>query len=193
MVVLFLGKKGSGKSALCRKIVYRRLLESPRALTLYHDPACQIRAEAGKLFTSCEAAREALKRSGVLPQLCVFRGVEVDDLARFAMEVRDCTLVIDELDRACNGKEWRSQHVRRIVHEGRHERVDLFGTFRSTRNVSEDIINAADAVFLFRHSQAAVFDLRIVEQRLGLAYAEACQGLGFGQFLTWSDDWTENT
>jgi hypothetical protein len=155
---------------------------------LYHDPACQLSEGAGVLCTSVELARTRLARDGVLPQLTIWRGVDVEDLARFALQVRDCTLIVDELDRACTGKIWKSDSVRRIVHEGRHERIDLWGTFRSTRNVSEDLLNAADAVFLFRHSVAAYYDLQAIEHRLGPSYAIACQSLGFGQFVIWRDD-----
>lgn len=188
MILVALGKKGSGKSAVLRKLATHRLRAAPQALILYHDPACQLDDRAGWLCTSIAHARERISRARVLPQLSIFRGVEVEDLARFALEVRDCTLIIDELDRACTGKVWKSESVRRIVHEGRHERIDLWGTFRSTRNVSEDVLNAADAVFLFRHSAAAYYDLQAIEHRLGPSYATACQGLEFGQFVIWRDD-----
>lgn len=184
MIVLFLGKKGVGKTALERKLIYRRLVERPKSLVFWNDPACQIRG--GALFTSIAQAR-ATFRAGGAPRLSIFRGVDVNDLALLAREVHDTTLVLDEMDRACHGKTWSAPEVRHLVQEGRHERVDLFGTFRRTANVNEDLLAAADFVFLFRHSEAAPYDLQTLRLRFGERYAEACTTLEPGRFVVWAD------
>jgi DNA helicase HerA-like ATPase len=123
-----------------------------------------------------------------VPWLSVFRWLDdPDELAQLACEVGACTLVLDELDRAAHNKEWRSPWVRRIVHEGRHYRVNLWGTFRRTQNVPEDIITQADRIYVFRHSAAALYDLRALE-RLGPEYPSIATQLAVGQFVVWGDD-----
>jgi hypothetical protein len=186
MLVLALGKKGAGKTTLLRKLIFLRLGGPARPLVFWHDPQAQLNDAAGRVFNSVTEAR-AVAALGALPQLSIFRSVEIDDLAQFAIAVGSVTLVADELDRAFSGKAWKSDAVRKIVHEGRHLRVDLFGTFRSTRNVNEDLLGQADHVFLLRHTQAGYWDLQTLRQRFGDGVADAVQGLDVGQFLIWSD------
>lgn len=168
--------------------MYLRLRSGLKPLVLWHDPGAQIDASRGALFTSVDAAEEYWRLNRGLPSLCVFRDIDVDELCVFAMKVRDVTLVIDELDRVCKGKHWESPAAKRIVHEGRHKRVDLFGTFRSTRNVNEDIIGQADYIFLFRHGQSAYYDLQTVDLRLGPQWAEVAKTLPIKRFAVWTDD-----
>lgn len=185
MIVLFLGKKGVGKTAAERKLIFRRLVERPRSIVFWNDPACQIRG--GSVFTSVAQAREQIRARGA-PRLSIFRGVDVEELAQLACDVHDVTLVVDEMDRACQGKRWTSEAVRHLVHEGRHERVDLFGTFRRTANISEDLMAQADYIFLFRHSEANPYDLRTVRDRFGERYENAVKTLEPGRFVVWADE-----
>jgi len=151
---------------------------------LYHDPACQLSVAPGQIFTSTEEARA----NKALPPLSVFRGCGVDDVAKLAIDIRQhVTLVVDEMDRACRDKRWISENVRRVVHEGRHHQVDLFGTFRSTRNVSEDLISQCDFVFLHRHNSSAIYDVQTVERRFGPSFASAAQRMDPMQFVIWED------
>ena len=188
MIVLALGKKGSGKTALIRKLAYLRLRSGLTPLILYHDPGAQIDHRRGALFTSVEDAEAYWRANKALPGLSVFRDVDVDELCLLAMQIKDVTLVIDELDRVCKGKHWESPAAKRIVHEGRHKRVDLFGTFRSTRNVNEDIIGQSDYIFLFRHGGGAYYDLQTVDLRLGPQWAQIARSLAPKHFAVWSDD-----
>jgi len=153
-------------------------------MVFWNDPACQIRG--GTLFTSVAQARAHFRAVGA-PRLSIFRGVDVNDLALLAREVHDVTLVLDEMDRACQGKRWIAEEVRHLVHEGRHERVDLFGTFRRTANVSEDLLSGSDFVFLFRHSEAAPYDLRTIRERFGEQYERAVKTLEPMRFVVWAD------
>lgn len=185
MIVLCLGKKGVGKTALERKLIHRRLVERPKSIVFWNDPACQIRG--GRVFTSIDEARRVFSATGA-PRLSLFRGVDVNDLAELARDVHDVTLVLDEMDRACKGKTWTAPAVRHLVHEGRHERVDLFGTFRRTANVSEDLLAACDFAFLFRHSEASPYDLQTIRMRFGETYEAAVRTLEPGRFVIWADE-----
>lgn len=177
-IVLSIGKKGSGKSALLRKLVWRVLQEHqrPRPLVFFHDPQAQIR---GTVFTSTTAWRS----SPAIPALSVFRGVEVEDLAQLARDVGDVTLVLDELDLVSNDKKWQAPTVKQLVHYGRHFRVNLFGGFRRSQNVPEDILSQADFVFLFQHEKRAIYDVRAVAARFGDACAAAVVALEPLQFI----------
>ena len=119
--------------------------------------------------------------------LSVFRECDVEEVAALALRVRNVTLVVDELDRACALKRWTAPSVARIVHEGRHFRVSLMGTFRRTSNVSEDLLSQVDYAFLFRQSGASPSDLQTLRQRFGDAIAHQVEALDDGQFTVWRD------
>lgn len=149
----------------------------------YHDPQAQIDDSSGRVFTSsAEWAADPQP-----PYLSVFRECEVEEVARLALRVRGVTVVVDEMDRGFDGKRWVSKSLRRIVHEGRHFRVSLFGTFRRTANVSEDILSQADYVFLFKTSASSPYDLQTIEKRFGNGIAERVQHLDAHQFVVWND------
>ena len=181
MIALALGKKGAGKTALIRKIAARvHVVKRP---IFYHDPQHQIDAGQGKVYTSaaewvCDPAPAYLS---------IFRECEVEEPAELAIRLRDVTLVVDEMDRACNAKKWLAPSVRKIVHEGRHYRVSLLGTFRRTTNVSEDLLSQVDYVFLFRTSPTSPGDIVTIRHRFGEAVAERVQTLEDGQFTVWRD------
>lgn len=189
MVVAVIGKKGSGKTALLRKLTYRVHASRPTPLIFWHDPNEQIRDAGARVFQSVAAARSYIERHQAVPSLSLFRGrgVDVDELAQLALDVRDVVLVIDELDRACTAKKWKSPHVERIVHEGRHERVSLFGSFRRTANVHEDIVSQADYVFIFRHSLSNPWDLDNIKRRFGVRVADEVRRLPRHRFVIWED------
>lgn len=185
MIVLSLGKKGVGKTALLRKLVHRRLEAHARAIVFWSDSGAQVRG--GRLFTSIGDARAFIAAHGA-PRLSIFRGVDVNAIAELAARVHDVTLVLDEMDRACQNKKWTAPAVRHLVHEGRHERVDLFGGFRRTANVSEDLLAMADHVFLFRHSEASPYDVQAVRMRFGDRYGDLVTQLEPMRFVHWADE-----
>lgn len=123
------------------------------------------------------------RASPTIPPLSVFRGVEVEDLAQLARDVGDVTLVLDELDLVSQDKRWTAPTVRQLVHYGRHYRVNLLGGFRRTANVPEDILSQADHVFLFKHEQRAIYDVRTIRDRFGQVYADAVVQLQPMQFV----------
>jgi len=150
---------------------------------LFHDPNEGLKT-SDNLFTSINAWKERAK----LPILSVFRGVDVEKIGQAALLLGNCTVVLDEFDRAAFNKKWVSPSIRHIVHEGRHRRVNLMGTFRRTANVPEDLLSQADVVFLLKHSAQSPYDLMAIDRRFGPKYAQIVQGLGFGEFIIAQDD-----
>jgi hypothetical protein len=139
-------------------------------------------------WRSVAECRAHIARRGSIPPVNLFDGDDVEGICQLACAVKDVTVVLDEFDRATDGKKWTAPTARRIVHEGRHLRVGLWGTFRRTANVSEDLLTQADWVFLFRHSEMGNYDLRGLAQRLGDDYVRAIQSLEVGQFVAWRDE-----
>lgn len=164
-----------------------------KPLIWFHDPKEGVSAPASSVFHSVEAWRRAKQ----VPALSVFRSIpDLNELAMLACEVKDVTLIFDEIDRACDDKGWyASKHlitsdcrdgrwVKRIVNETRHYRVDLWGGCRRFSNIPEDLIAGADVTLLFHQDADAVYDLQAIARRFGPATAEALPGLGVGEFIT---------
>ena len=185
MILLAIGKKGSGKSALLRKICSQALRQG--SLIFYHDPNEQLRQGAGKVYTSIDAWVADPEPT----LLSIFRDVEPEDIAALALRVKDVTVVLDEMDQAFVNKSYgvgaRSSAIRKIIHEGRHYRVNLWGGFRRTANVSEDLMSQSDYVFLLRANPASPSDITAIEKRLGPAFAAAAQRFEFGQVTVWCE------
>lgn len=165
-------------------LVNARLRKWLASWAVVHDPHAQWRAQA---FATVADVRAHLTERGSLPRLIAVRADEAENVASFAYELGTCTLVLDELDLACNGKSWAAPSVRQVVHYGRHRRVDLLGAFRFTRNVNEDLPSLADYVFVLRHSAAATYDLRTLEQRFGTTVAERATTIADHHCMIWRD------
>lgn len=128
-----------------------------------------------------------MRANKTVPGVTVIRRDDADRVARLALELRDVTLVLDELDMVCGGKRWLSDATREIVHYGRHLRISLMGGFRRTQNVHEDLISQCDAAFIFRHSESAPRDVSALADRFGQDYADRAMTLEPMQFLVWRD------
>lgn len=139
-------------------------------------------------WRSVAECRAHIAAGGGLPPVNLFDGEDIEGICQLAVAIKDVTVVLDEFDRATDGKKWLSPTAKRIVHEGRHIRVGLWGTFRRTASVSEDLLTQADWVFLFRHSEFGTYDLRGLEQRLGADIVRTIQSLEVGQFVAWKDE-----
>ncbi len=126
-------------------------------------------------------------RTRGVPRLTVVRRDDADKVCQLALKMKNVTTVIDELDMLCSGKHWRSEAAKQIVHYGRHDQIGLWGTFRRTQNISEDLVANAHAVFMFRHSEASPRDIDAIRDRFGERYAEVVQRLEHMQFVVWRD------
>jgi len=148
---------------------------------LWHDPHGEIRPTHPSVTVYNGVAE--LRRAPTLTPLSVVRGdVNVDELAHAAvMYPGAVTLVLDELDRACNGKRWISDWTRRIVHEGRHTKTNLWGSFRRNSNVNEDLLSQAMFAFVFRHQGET--DRQLLMRSFGRKLADQAMTLKPGKFI----------
>lgn len=190
-----IGKKGFGKSTHLRALLSRSQLEPDKPLVFVDDPQAGLSVPASQVFTSVERWR----RTRVVPYVSVFRGIHPNAIAHLACQVGDVTVVLDEVDRACIDKKWATSPelatpecvdgawVKRIVHEGRHLRVSLWGSCRRLQNVPEDLLSQADVVNVFRVDEHAFYDLVAIKQRFGPDAARQVTTLERGEFLSFGD------
>ena len=186
-LLLFLGKKNQGKTALARKVLWDQLAKDPKAPAICFDPMGQLRDGVGVVFPDVGAARAHLQTHGGLPRLTIFREESIDNVCELAWSVGDCVLFLDEMDHAFKRKDWSAPFAYKVSHYGRHRGILTLATFRYTRNVNEDLVSLADKVFIFHHSSASPFDLRTLGQRFGPDWPGLAVGLERFQFAVWED------
>lgn len=193
MLLFNLGDKGTGKSRLLRQLAWGRLERFPTCSVLVHDPNDQW--AKGKAFTNAAAVRAHLKKHGTIPRLTLIKRDTPHRVARLAWDVGTTTCVIDELDTVCTTKSWSQEEwidevecgaARALAHYGRHRGVDLWGGFRFTRNVNEDLPGLADFIFLFRHNDAAMADLELLRRRFNPAVADAVLEMEDHECIVWA-------
>lgn len=193
MLVIALGDKGTGKSRAIRTLVAARLASSTLCSAVVHDPNEQW--SGGAVFGTVAEVRAHIRAKGSIPRLVLVRRDTPHRVCRLAWDIGDTTCVVDELDTVCTAKAWSKKEeipefecgaARALAHYGRHRNVDLLGSFRFTRNVNEDIPGLADFVVLMRHSEGGLFDVRLLAQRFGEAYAEQVTQLDDHECIVWS-------
>jgi len=156
ITLLAVGPKKAGKSTLAIRWI-RDLLTNGRHVALVSTPD-------PKFIGHRWASLEEFEKSTPWKAINIFPGIEPTELAAFALKVgkrRRVVLVIDELDTAVTPRAYADPPTRRgelkkkgplrtVLHEGRHNRVDLVGTCRRLSNVHGDLRNLVHAMALFR-------------------------------------------
>lgn len=213
-ILLALGRRKSGKTTLVRDLVQRAEADT---LILVYDQYRNFRPEHGfeRQYRSLEAFRadveagefrqdenEDAPETGVAVFAPMGEELSCDALAEEAIRLRDCVLVVDELDAVCKGggTQIREQHLRQIVEYGRHLEVTLIGGARRAAAVHRSITAGADKMYIFRLTEPN--DLDYIKDYCGADFAEqvrqlpkcpACdpsngRGRHLHRHLTWPDD-----
>ena len=160
-LVLAIGRKGSGKTALLKDIV-----ESNR-----HDTH----------FVVYDSTKEWVERPGVE----VFKSHQhtLDSIAEYAIDHEQrSVLVVDEVHKyAPSGNLPVGSPLQRIVAEGRHLDTALLCASQRTSRVHTDLGHLADRIYLF--SITGPNDLEWVGKVSGKHWAERCRKLETLQYL----------
>lgn len=139
----------------------------------------------GEAFATVADVRKRLADRGSLPRLVRVTRDEAWRVCQLAMDLGTVTCIFDELDMLCSQKKWKHEIAHEAFHYGRHRQVDIWGAFRATRNVHEDIPLLVDFVFLFRHSPIATSDLIRVKQRWGEMVRDELVKMSDHECLIW--------
>lgn len=91
----------------------------------------------------------------------------------------DCSLIIDEVDR-WSRPSWTRPELRRLIHYGRHQRLDLLCTCRRPANIGADLRSQADRWIAFQVTEG--LDLDYLARHLD--DWQRLPSLGVGEHLT---------
>ena len=144
-IVLIVGKKGYGKTTLARAIAQRQ------SRVMVFDPMADF--GAGIVGSGTDIA-QWMRAKSRRQYTAICRPTSDDDAEMFwatvgDRSVRDCTVIIDEIDRVCTPS-WTHPVVHDLIHYGRHRSISIVGTCRRPSNTSRDLSANADSIVAFR-------------------------------------------
>lgn len=175
MLAGIFGRRGSGKTELARQLSFAI---ARNGLVLVYDPVCQWPSRNRRTVRNLESADQ-------WPPLVSFCDDNVDAVCNLALEVGNCTLIVDELDLLCSPHSWKSEAAQHVVRRGRHHRVGFIGTGQRFSNCHNDIIALAEKIVCFDTQHPG--DVDRIEKTLGPEYSEAMETLGRYEFVCWPD------
>lgn len=148
-ITLVLGRKGSGKSYLCRKLVNaasRRIIIDPMRESV-----------SGAVVKSFPALVEYLRRVRRGRFSVILRAMDIQsELDAIALTVAgepdnpplpDTTLYVDEIDRLCSPSQI-PEPLFRLANYGRHFRISLIGAARRPKRIHHDLTANADRLLI---------------------------------------------
>ena len=73
-----------------------------------------------------------------------------EELASIVFKMKDISFLVDEIDMFAPPTMTRKASFYKIIHYGRHNRIDLFTTSRRSANISRNLTSQTDVVFFSR-------------------------------------------
>lgn len=170
MIVTILGKRRHGKTTLARRLVRERLYRNCLIVDLFNQfpeyplkslEAVVARFRAGEMFF-----RPA--------RLAIYEPEDFSLLCALVLAVRQCTLVVDEVDFFTSPTR-SSRSFYRAIHYSSHFEIDLITTSRRPANIPRDLTSQTDLFYLFRMSEPR--DVLYVKETLGTRASEGVRTL----------------
>lgn len=162
MIQTIFGMRGHGKTTLASTF-----LKKPERPVICLDLFNQFQGK--RMFTS---SRELLKylirtggaRIGEPLFISIFEKEDFNILCRIAIEHQDLCLILDEVD-MFDSPHSQDRDFKKLIHYGRHYKIDLVTTSRRPHNVSRDLTSQTELFYIFK----------VIEER-DLKYFEALSG-----------------
>ncbi len=153
-IITVIGKKGYGKTTLVKLLV---LLSNKPSIII--DPRFQFENEHYLYFNNTENAEQWLKdnfqKFYAFNKKIVIQSAEkqkIDSFLEFIYKYfKDIVLVIDEIDMFYNQKGFNDEtSFYKLIHYGRHSRIDIITTSRRPANIPKDLTSQTDEFCLFQ-------------------------------------------
>lgn len=181
-VKLIIGKRGSGKSYLVKKMIAaERRLFVWDLMSEYNQ---------GVLFGP-ENLREVAwfwRRFYYRDFRMIYRPIkpktEIIPIAELVFELGDMTFVVEEIDSICTSYDLPEQFSA-IIQRGRHKNIQLIGLTPAPYGINRDLTRQAKEVYVFNTNEPR--DIDYLKNLLGSEIEPMIAGLDQYQFVKWTD------
>lgn len=181
-VILIIGKRGSGKSYLTKKLiaVHNRLLvydimsEYTSCLVFEKETINEFRMFWGHVYKN--DFRFAYRP--IQPKQ------EIDYLAKLVFALGNMTFVVEEIDSICTAYDM-PESFSRIIARGRHRNITLIGVTPAPFGIHRDLTRQAKEIYVFNTKEPR--DRDYLRSLLGQEIEAKLDALGQYEYVKWED------
>lgn len=181
-IILVIGKRGSGKSYLVKKMI------AAESRLFVFDLMSEYKE--GVVF-GVENMRELAwfwryfyKRNFRIIYRPIKPKTEIIKIAELVYALGDMCFVVEEIDSICTPWELPDPFAM-IVQRGRHKNIKLIGVTPAPFGINRDLTRQAKEIYIFNTNEPR--DIQYLSQLLGSEIAEKIPQLGQYSYLKWSD------
>lgn len=181
-VILVIGKRGSGKSYLTKKMIaeHRRLLVYD--IMSEYTGGIVFETETNDKFSQFWG--HVYKKDFKL----IFRPIqpkqEIDHLARLVFALGDMTFVVEEIDSICTAYDL-PESFSRIIARGRHRNITLVGVTPAPFGIHRDLTRQAKEIYIFNTKEPR--DRDYLKNLLGQEIEAKLDALEQYEYVKWED------
>ena len=181
-VILIIGKRGSGKSYLTRKMVanHRRLLTYD-IMSEYTDGVVfgtETILAFRKFWLHIYKDDFRLIYQPVQPKK------EIEDLARLVFALGNMTFVVEEIDSICTAYDL-PESFSRLIARGRHRNITLIGVTPAPFGIHRDLTRQAKEIYVFNTREPR--DRDYLRNLLGQEIESKLDQLKKYEYVKWAD------
>lgn len=182
-IILVIGKRGSGKSYLVKKLIQSRTRLLIWDLMSEYTGCVVFTAEEWETFRAFFLKVYYKKfRIAYRP---LHPKEEIDRIARLIYELGNVTFVVEEIDAIC-GSNYIDPTLECILHRGRHRNIELIGVTPAPFGINRDLTRQAKEVYIFNTNEPR--DREYIRNLLGSETEKMLDSLGQYEYVFWRDN-----
>lgn len=104
-----------------------------------------------------------------------------DELANIVLKMSDITFVVDEVDMFADTRMNNKKPFYKLIHYGRHDRIDIITTSRRPANISRNLTSQTDIFYFGKIREPA--DKEYIKKAVGQEYVAMVEKLNRFEFL----------
>lgn len=187
-IVNIIGQKGYGKTVFTEKIII-----GLGKATIIVDPRLQYKTDQKRryFFSSPHEFKNWIVdnyrnfKKYKLELVIDTMPSEFEIISNIVLKMKNITFLVDEIDMFSDPKS-EDKGLNKLIHYGRHNKIDIVGTSRRPANISRDLTSQTDFFYLSRISEPT--DLKYFKARFGIEIVNELQNLDKFEFLQIDDE-----
>jgi len=181
-IKLVIGKRGSGKSYLVKKMIAdEKYLFIWDLMSEYNEGVVFERESLAKM---CEFWQNHYRR----PHRIIYRPLrpkfEIGFIALAIYNLGNIVFVVEEIDSVCDAYNM-PEYFSNIVQRGRHKNITLVGVTPAPFGIHRDLTRQAKEIYIFNTNEPR--DIQYLSNLLGSAITEKIQSLRQHEYVLWQD------